>query len=160
MVGESDFLRSLRNFDEDDIPPATFEEISTSTPPEDFQVAKAKYRSVAAGGICQWVGATETYDRVAEVVVSEEADPAVAETGSAEATEKLNGKRVELRKVLDRSAELATKLNSVRHERQTCCPRSAVAIMPLERCGRTGHPSAFASTGPLRRRSTGTCKSW
>ncbi|CAJ1434663.1 unnamed protein product, partial [Effrenium voratum] len=117
MVGESDFLRSLQSFDKDNIPPATIKKIATFIPMDDFQPARVKTCSTAAWGICMWVRAMETYDRVAKVVGPKKEALAVAEAEYAQVMEKLNQKRAELQKVLDQLAELEGQLNGLKAEK-------------------------------------------
>eukprot|EP00435_Cladocopium_sp_Y103_P021055 s1702_g5.t1 len=114
MVGESDFLRSLQSFDKDWMTRM----IQTFMPLDDFQPARVKTCSTAAWGICMWVRAMETYDRVAKVVGPKKEALAIAEAEYAEVMEKLNEKRAELQKVLDQLAELEAQLNSLKAEKE------------------------------------------
>jgi len=116
MIGESDFLRQLQNFDKDSIPAPVIKKIAQLTPLDDFQPARVKSVSLAAFGICMWVRAMETYDRVAKVVEPKRAMLAKAEKEYAEVMEKLNAKRAELQKVLDELAKLEAQLNGLKAE--------------------------------------------
>eukprot|EP00931_Biecheleriopsis_adriatica_P059471 TRINITY_DN3558_c0_g2_i1.p1 TRINITY_DN3558_c0_g2~~TRINITY_DN3558_c0_g2_i1.p1 ORF type:complete len:4446 (+),score=1220.06 TRINITY_DN3558_c0_g2_i1:273-13340(+) len=117
MVSESTFLSSLQSFDKDNIPPATIKKIQTFVPMDDFQPARVMTCSKAAWGICMWVRAMETYDRVAKVVGPKKEALAVAEAEYAKVMEKLNGKRAELQKVLDQLAQLEGQLNDLNTEK-------------------------------------------
>ncbi|CAK9071077.1 unnamed protein product [Durusdinium trenchii] len=141
----------------DNIPAATIKKIQTFMPLDDFQPARVAWSgderamaqgacrgsrglqvktcSRAAWGICMWVRAMETYDRVAKVVgLSEQKTTganstttgrrgpkkealAIAMAEYAEVMEKLNEKRAELQKVLDQLAELEAQLNSLKAEK-------------------------------------------
>lgn len=61
--------------------------LSASRPLDDFQPARVKTCSTAAWGICMWVRAMETYDRVAKVVGPKKEALAVAMAEYAEAWE-------------------------------------------------------------------------
>jgi dynein heavy chain, axonemal len=70
IMGDMKFLDSLRIYDKDNIPIATMKLIRSSRFMEnpDFDPDKIKNASSAAEGLCKWVRALESYDRVAKVV--------------------------------------------------------------------------------------------
>jgi dynein heavy chain len=53
---------------QDNIPPDVIQALQPLLSHPDFQPAKIKKVSQAAFGLCSWVRAMETYDRVAKVV--------------------------------------------------------------------------------------------
>jgi dynein heavy chain, axonemal len=53
---------------QDNIAPEVMEAVKPYLAKADFQPAKMKQVSQAASGLCAWVRAMETYDRVAKVV--------------------------------------------------------------------------------------------
>jgi dynein heavy chain len=116
MIGESTFLKQLQDFDKDSIPAPVIKKLQTLVPLDDFQPARVKTVSVACFGICMWVRAMETYDRVAKVVAPKKEALAIAMAEYAEVMEKLNGKRAELQKVLDELGALEAKLNGLKAE--------------------------------------------
>lgn len=68
MLNDMQFLDSLRNFDRDNIAPATINKIKPYLKDPDFQPKKIKKVSKAAFGLCSWVRAMEAYDRVLKVL--------------------------------------------------------------------------------------------
>jgi len=117
MVAESDFLKSLQSFDKDNIPAKIIKEIGKLTPLDDFQPERLQKVSKAAYGICMWVRAMETYDRVAKVVGPKREMLEVAMKEYAVVMEALTQKRAELQEVLDQLAELEAKLNGLKAEK-------------------------------------------
>uniref|UniRef100_A0A7S2LWX2 Uncharacterized protein n=1 Tax=Zooxanthella nutricula TaxID=1333877 RepID=A0A7S2LWX2_9DINO len=118
MVSESDFLKSLQTYDKDSIPPPTIKKIQTTfLDQEDFQPDRVMKVSKACWGICMWVRAMETYDRVAKVVGPKKEALAVAEAELAVVMAKLNEKRAELQKVLDALAALEAQLQGLNDEK-------------------------------------------
>jgi len=117
MVSDKDFLKSLQTFDKDSIPPATIKKIQTFLPLDDFQPERVKTVSKACFGICMWVRAMETYDRVAKVVGPKKASLAIAEAEYNEVMEQLNKKRAELQEVIDALAALEAQLNGLKAEK-------------------------------------------
>lgn len=58
------FLKSLQNYDKDNIPPAIIKTIRQKyTVNADFDPDKIKTASTAAEGLCKWVIAMESYDK-------------------------------------------------------------------------------------------------
>merc|ERR1719454_2392887 len=109
MISESTFLKSLQDFDKDNIAPAVIKKVAALCPMDDFQPARVKSVSVACFGICMWVRAMETYDRVAKVVGPKKEALAIAMAEYEEVMKELNIKRAELQKVLDELGALEAK---------------------------------------------------
>jgi len=58
------FLKSLQNYDKDNIPPAIIKTIRQKyTANAEFDPEKIKTASTAAEGLCKWVIAMESYDK-------------------------------------------------------------------------------------------------
>lgn len=69
ILGDLDFLKSLREYDKDNIPPPVIDKIRKEyVPRDDFKPALVAKASSAAEGLCKWILAMEKYDRVAKVV--------------------------------------------------------------------------------------------
>jgi len=117
MVSDKDFLKSLQTYDKDAIPPPTIKKIQTFLDLDDFQPDRVGKVSKACWGICMWVRAMETYDRVAKVVGPKKEALAVAEAELAVVMGKLNEKRAELQKVLDALAALEAQLQGLNDEK-------------------------------------------
>jgi len=117
MVSESDFLKSLQTFDKDNIPASVVKKIKADfISLDDFQPARVKSCSQAAWGLCMWVRAMETYDRVAKVVGPKKEMLAIAIKEYEEVMAALNITRAELQKVLDQLAELESTLSGLKAE--------------------------------------------
>lgn len=58
------FLKSLQNYDKDNIPPAIIKTIRQKyTANNEFDPDKIKTASTAAEGLCKWVVAMDSYDK-------------------------------------------------------------------------------------------------
>merc|ERR1711871_604654 len=82
-------------------------------PNPDFNPDTAKGASAAAEGVCKWVLAMSTYDRVAKVVAPKKAQLAEAEAEYAEVMKQLEGKRAELAEVLGKLKKLEDTLDDL-----------------------------------------------
>jgi len=67
MLADSNFLPSLKNFDKDNIDAKIIDKIRVFLQNPDFAPEVVKKASKAAFGLCCWVRAMESYDRVAKV---------------------------------------------------------------------------------------------
>ena len=64
LLGDMNFLKSLQNYDKDNIPPAIIKTIRQKyTSNAEFDPEKIKTASTAAEGLCKWVVAMESYDK-------------------------------------------------------------------------------------------------
>jgi dynein heavy chain len=68
MLGDFSFLQSLKDYDKDNIPEHIMNQIRKVylTNPE-FDPVKVAKASSAAEGLCKWINAMATYDKVAKV---------------------------------------------------------------------------------------------
>lgn len=67
MLTDSTFLPSLKNFDKDNIDAKIIDKIRVFLQIPEFAPEVVKKASKAAYGLCCWVRAMESYDRVAKV---------------------------------------------------------------------------------------------
>ncbi|KAF4707651.1 hypothetical protein FOZ63_029670, partial [Perkinsus olseni] len=116
MVSEMGFLQSLKDYDKDSIPPAVINKIKDYTVKDDFQPSRVAKVSKAAYGICCWVRAMETYDRVAKIVAPKREALAAAEAEYATVMVGLKKKQAELQEVLDKLQALNDKLSALETE--------------------------------------------
>uniref|UniRef100_A0A3Q2XUZ6 Dynein heavy chain coiled coil stalk domain-containing protein n=1 Tax=Hippocampus comes TaxID=109280 RepID=A0A3Q2XUZ6_HIPCM len=72
----------------------------------DFSPAKVAKASSAAEGLCKWIKAMESYDRVVKIVAPKKAKQAEAQATLAAAMATLSEKRAQLKEVMDRLADL------------------------------------------------------
>ena len=79
-LGEKDFVDRLRNYDKDNIEPRIIEKLRDKyIADENFTPENAAKASSAAEGLCTWIGAMDSYDRVAKVVEPKKIALAAAE---------------------------------------------------------------------------------
>ena len=102
VMGDSEFIGRLKTYDKDNMDLKTIEKIrKTYMPNEKFNPEAAAKASSAAAGMCKWVYAMETYERVAKVVAPKKAALAQAEESLAATMAILKGKQDELKEVED-----------------------------------------------------------
>jgi len=110
LLAEPTFLSDLETYDKDNIDPKIVEKIRPFVADPNFEPEVVKKASKAAYGLCCWVRAMESYDRVAKVVGPKKIKLAGAEAEFAELMQGLNQKKAELKEVEDKVAELNSKL--------------------------------------------------
>ncbi|XP_061590831.1 dynein axonemal heavy chain 12 [Cololabis saira] len=107
LLSDMNFLRDLKEYDKDNIPVPVMQKIRseymTNRGFDPSIVAKA---SSAAEGLCKWIKAMESYDRVAKDVAPKKANLAKAQESLAATMALLDEKRTELKVVEDRLAAL------------------------------------------------------
>jgi dynein heavy chain len=112
ILGEMSFLKSLKEFDKDNIAPPIIAKIRKEyTDNPEFDPAKIKTASTAAEGLCRWVIAIERYEKVARVVAPKKVKLKESEEKLAVAMESLNAKRSSLKAVQDKLANLQNQFN-------------------------------------------------
>ncbi|DBB17910.1 TPA: hypothetical protein ACH3X3_002922 [Trebouxia sp. C0006] len=114
MLMENDFLQSLRSFDKDHIPVPVVQKIKPYIANPEFEANKILTVSKAAYGLCCWVRAMESYDRVAKVVEPKKAKLAAAEEQLDIVMTALRGKQAKLQEVLTKLASLDADLSEKR----------------------------------------------
>lgn len=97
LLNERDFLARLKTYDKDNIQPRVIAVIrSQYLTNENFTPETAKKASPAAEGMCKWVHAMSSYDKVAKVVAPKKAKLAEAEGQYQEVMVGLRAKQAEL----------------------------------------------------------------
>lgn len=120
LVSDSNFLANLKAYDKDNIDPKRIDKIRKDFEPNpDFNPDAAKGASAAAEGVCKWVLAMSTYDRVAKVVAPKKAQLAEAEAEYSEVMVQLEGKRAELAEVLGKLKKLEDTLDDLVRKKET-----------------------------------------
>ncbi|TPX68902.1 hypothetical protein SpCBS45565_g02819 [Spizellomyces sp. 'palustris'] len=114
LLGDAGFLPSLKSYDKENIDPKIMKVIRGKfiDHPE-FDPEKVAKASSAAEGLCRWVRAMESYDRVAKVVAPKREALGKAQAELAEVMAKLNEKRAALKAVEDRMANLEEKFRAM-----------------------------------------------
>ena len=114
MLGDGHFLHSLKEFDKDNMNPKIIAKIRQSfLPNPDFDPNIVKNSSSAAEGLCRWVLAMESYERVAKVVAPKKEALAKAESELAQEMEKLKAKQAELKEVEDKMNQLQAQFKEM-----------------------------------------------
>eukprot|EP00329_Picozoa_sp_Boothbay-MS584-11_P000996 19247_6 len=117
LLGDPKFLQSLKDFDKDNIPDKVIQTIRDKyVADETFVPEIIKKASLAAEGLCKWVRAIESYDRVAKVVAPKKAQLAKAEAEFAEVMAKLSIKQAQLKEVMDKLAGLTSTFNGLKQK--------------------------------------------
>ncbi|XP_005185418.2 dynein axonemal heavy chain 12 [Musca domestica] len=94
ILGDLNFLQSLKDFDKDNINPDIMKKIRKDfIPHKDFNPSIVAKASSAAKGLCQWIIAMDLYDHVAKIVAPKKAKLAAAEKEYADTMTFLNEKR-------------------------------------------------------------------
>ncbi|XP_024857379.1 dynein axonemal heavy chain 7 isoform X2 [Bos taurus] len=111
LLGDIRFLQSLHEYDKDNIPPAYMNIIRKNyIPNPDFVPEKIRNASTAAEGLCKWVIAMDSYDKVAKIVAPKKIKLAAAEGELKIAMDGLKKKQAALRDVQDKLARLQDTL--------------------------------------------------
>ncbi|KAB0394243.1 hypothetical protein E2I00_006370, partial [Balaenoptera physalus] len=111
LLGDIRFLQSLHEYDKDNIPPAYMNVIRKNyIPNPDFVPEKIRNASTAAEGLCKWVIAMDSYDKVAKIVAPKKIKLAAAEGELKIAMDGLRKKQSVLREVQDKLTKLQDTL--------------------------------------------------
>ena len=134
LLNSGTLLDSLKSYNKDEIQPkiiktirAEFKDNPEFTPK---MIAKA---SSAAEGLCKWVLAMESYDRVAKVVAPKKAALAQSEGELAVAMKTLEIKRAELKVVVDELDNLKYQLSDCATKKADLEAQAALCALKLER---------------------------
>ncbi|XP_069839698.1 dynein axonemal heavy chain 7 isoform X1 [Dendropsophus ebraccatus] len=111
VLGDMKFLQSLHEYDKDNIPPAYMNIIRKQyITNAEFVPDKVRNASTAAEGLCKWVIAMDSYDKVAKVVAPKKVKLNQAESELKIAMDSLRKKQAALKEVQDKLAKLEEKL--------------------------------------------------
>ncbi|KXZ43278.1 hypothetical protein GPECTOR_96g744 [Gonium pectorale] len=117
MLSDMGFLDSLVSFDKDNIPVEVIQALQPLLSHPDFQPSKIKKVSQAAFGLCSWVRAMDTYDRVAKIVAPKRKALQEAQEKLAVVTADLAKKQQALKAVADRLAGLQAQLEAAKQRK-------------------------------------------
>ncbi|KAH6558350.1 hypothetical protein KP509_1Z068500 [Ceratopteris richardii] len=111
MLTDTNFLQSLKDFDKDHIPPEIIEKVRPYLGKPHFDPEVVKKASKAAFGLCCWILAMESYDKVARVVAPKKAklDAATAEFEALQ--DALSKKKEILKEVEEKLQKLQEELD-------------------------------------------------
>uniref|UniRef100_A0A8C7PT98 Dynein axonemal heavy chain 7 n=1 Tax=Oncorhynchus mykiss TaxID=8022 RepID=A0A8C7PT98_ONCMY len=134
LLGDMKFLQSLHEYDKENIPPHLIAIIRKQyiTNP-DFVPEKIRTASTAAEGLCKWVRAMESYDKVAKVVAPKKEKLAQAEGELKVAMESLRKKQAALKEVQDKLAKLQQTLEANKNKKAELENQVKLCSKKLER---------------------------
>ncbi|XP_060934159.1 dynein axonemal heavy chain 12-like [Limanda limanda] len=134
LLGDMNFLRDLKEYDKDNIPVAVMLTIRNEYMVQSgFDPAKVAKASSAAEGLCKWIQAMETYDRVAKQVAPKKASLAEAEGSLSATMALLEEKRGQLKEVEDRLADLTKTFEEKTEEKAQLEMQVDLCAKKLER---------------------------
>jgi dynein heavy chain len=136
LLGESDFMDQLLNFDKDNIDPKRLKNLQKYIAMEDFNPDSVGKVSRAAKGLCMWCKAMDVYARVAKDVEPKKAKLAEANAQLDSAMTALNEKKSNLKRVQDKVAQLEEQLNAALTEKQSLSDLAALCQARLNRAGK------------------------
>ncbi|KAK9823491.1 hypothetical protein WJX72_003121 [[Myrmecia] bisecta] len=116
ILGESSFMKSLLEFDKDNIPDAVIKKLKKYTDNPEYTVESVAKQSRAAMSLCMWTRAMETYNRISRVVEPKRAALREAEAALLDANTKLHEKQAALQAVVDKVARLEQQLAEAQKE--------------------------------------------
>ncbi|XP_062861638.1 dynein axonemal heavy chain 7 [Trichomycterus rosablanca] len=134
LLGDMKFLQSLHEYNKDNIPPAYMSIIRNKyiTNP-DFVPEKIRTASTAAEGLCKWVCAMDSYDKVAKVVAPKKEKLAQAEAELKVAMDSLKKKQAMLKEVQDKLAKLQETLETNKNKKADLENQVELCSKKLER---------------------------
>lgn len=113
LLSDMKFLESLQTYDKDNIAPNIIKVIRDKyIPNPEFVPEKVKSAASAAEGLCKWVRAMESYDRVAKVVAPKKEKLKGAESSLSTAMASLEVKRSQLKEIQDKLQKLTDELSN------------------------------------------------
>uniref|UniRef100_A0A671S7I2 AAA+ ATPase domain-containing protein n=1 Tax=Sinocyclocheilus anshuiensis TaxID=1608454 RepID=A0A671S7I2_9TELE len=134
LLGDMKFLQSLHEYNKDNIPANYMSVIRNKyiTNP-DFVPDKIRTASAAAEGLCKWVCAMDSYDKVAKVVAPKKEKLALAEEKLKVAMESLQKKQAALKEVQDKLAKLQETLEANKNKKADLENQVELCSKKLER---------------------------
>ncbi|XP_072377782.1 dynein axonemal heavy chain 7-like [Diabrotica undecimpunctata] len=107
ILGDMNFLQSLKDFDKDNIKPEIMVKIRKEfLPHKDFKPHVVAKASSAAEGLCKWIIAMDMYDKVAKEVAPKKEKLGKAEKEYADTVAILNEKKEEVKRIEEKLAGL------------------------------------------------------
>lgn len=137
LLGDINFLQTLKDYDKDNIPPALMAKIRKEyLPNKDFKPSVVAKASSAAEGLCKWIIAMDMYDVVAKEVAPKKAKLEIAEREYAATMALLEEKRAQVRALEDKLAHLTEQLNEANDRKQALQDDVKLCENKLERANK------------------------
>eukprot|EP00002_Diphylleia_rotans_P015940 TRINITY_DN308_c0_g1_i6.p1 TRINITY_DN308_c0_g1~~TRINITY_DN308_c0_g1_i6.p1 ORF type:complete len:4231 (+),score=876.63 TRINITY_DN308_c0_g1_i6:183-12875(+) len=133
MMSDMSFLKSLYDYDKENIPKASIDKLQPFMKNEDFQPEKIKQASKAAHSLCLWVRAMETYYFVSQGVKPKKQALELAESTLAATEKSLAEKRAQLKEVEDRIKGLMDNLAASKAKKEDLSRQVDDCTVKLER---------------------------
>jgi dynein heavy chain, axonemal len=133
MLMENDFLERLRSYDKDNIDPKIISKIQPYLSNPEFEPEKVLQASKAAYGLCCWVRAMDSYDRVVKVVEPKKQKLNESEAELAVVMGALHVKQAALKEVLDKLAALSADLTSKKDKKEQLTHDVHMCTVKLDR---------------------------
>jgi dynein heavy chain len=119
MLGDMKFLESLITYDKNNIAPPIMKRIREKFIPDpNFEPLSIRSVSTACEGLCRWVRAMDSYDKVFKIVAPKQARLAQAESELAEQMKKLDSKRAELKQYMDKLQGLNDQFETMQQKKK------------------------------------------
>ena len=133
LLGDSKFLKRLIDYDKDNIPQKIMDKVSPFVLKPEFEPAVVKKASVAAYGLCCWVRAMVSYDRVAKVVKPKKIALRAAEDELAVVMKSLAKKQAELQAVEDKLDALDRELKRMEKKKEDLEENARICVEKIDR---------------------------
>ncbi|UPR05068.1 heavy chain of dynein [Chloropicon primus] len=134
LLSDKGFIDRLKTYDKDNVPVKVIDKVrSQYTSNPDFTPANAAKGASAAEGLCKWVFAIDSYDRVAKIVAPKKKALAEAEAEYNEVMVGLKVKQAELQELQDKLALLENQLEESITEKQRLENEVELCAQKLER---------------------------
>ena len=133
LLQEKDFLASLTTYDKDNIDPAIIKNLQPYMQNPDFAPEVIKKVSKACYGLCCWVRAMDTYDRVAKMIAPKRAALAEAEAKYEEVMEKVEGLQADLAIVMKKLDKLNSDLTAAQKKKEDLAAQVDDCAQKLDR---------------------------
>ncbi|GBF88264.1 dynein heavy chain axonemal protein, partial [Raphidocelis subcapitata] len=136
ILGDVNFMRSLEEFDKDNIPDGVVKRLRRYIDDPNFTPESVAKQSKAAMSLCMWTRAMDVYNRVAKVVEPKRQALHAAQEQLDSANAALEEKQSALRAVVDRVEGLRRQLAETQAEQKRLNEQADLTRKRLERAGK------------------------
>jgi len=134
LLMDPTFIDQLRGYDKDNIDPVIMEKLRTRyIADEIYTIEKAENAAAAAAGLCKWVFAMDSYDRVAKIVAPKQLALAEAEAEYQKIMDALKEKQDNLADIMGKLAAMEQQLEDSVNEKKRLEDEVDLCTVKLER---------------------------
>ena len=133
LLSDPRLLRSLTEYEKDDVSPAVIKKIRAYLAMPDFELSKLRAVSTACASIAQWIYAIEAYDRVIKQIQPKREALTRARDECAAMEASLHKKQDELQQVEQKMAGLTATLSGMQAQRDELEGRMANCSLKIDR---------------------------